>query len=281
MQRILLILSLFFLVSFAADQRGYELYTGKGKITTYAKMIKALQDADVILFGELHNNAISHWLQLKIGKSFLDKEPVFGAEMYEADNQIILDEYLSGIITEKNFTEQMRLWKNNETDYQPLVNLAKENNRPFIATNVPRRYASLVYREGLEGLDSVSEEAKAWIAPLPIEVNMELKAYKEMLDMGMGHSGENIVKSQALKDATMAYFIGQNLSKGKVFIHFEGTYHSDNYESIYYYLKKDHPDLVIRTISTVEQEVVGSLEPEHEGKADFILVVDKDMTPTY
>lgn len=278
------ILSTLVLVFFSfssGDQRGYELYTKKGKKTNFKKMIKALDEADVILFGELHNNAIAHWLQLEVSKAFIDKEPVFGAEMFEADNQEILDEYIQGLITEKNFTDQMRVWKNNENDYQPLVNLAQENQRPFIATNVPRRYASVVYREGFEGLEAFSDQAKTWMAPLPIEVNMELKAYKEMLEMGMGHGGENIVKSQALKDATMAYFISQNLSKGQVFIHFEGAYHSDYFQSIYYYLNQSNPELNIMTISTVEQADVDSLTEENLEKADFILVVDEDMTPTY
>lgn len=282
MKNIFILLISFILLSFSnGDNRGYELYNAKGKKVNFGKMIKALEDADVILFGELHNNPIAHWMQLEVSKAFIDKEPVFGAEMYEADNQEIIDEYLAGYITDKNFTAQMRLWKNNKTDYQPLMDLAKENNRPFIATNVPRRYASMVYHDGLDGLDPLSDKAKEWIAPLPIEVNMELTGYKEMLEMGMSHGGDNIVKSQALKDATMAYFIGKNLDKGKVFIHFEGAYHSDNFEAIYYYLKKDYPKLNIMTISTVQQADVDTWDEENNGRADFVLVVDEDMTTTY
>ena len=282
MNKTLLLFLSFVLLSFSGgDNRGYEIYDSKGKKVNFGKMIKGLENADVILFGELHNNAIAHWMQFEVSKAFIDNEPVFGAEMYEADNQEIINEYLAGYITEKNFTGQMRLWKNNETDYQPLMNLAKENNRPFIATNVPRRYASMVYRDGLEGLDPLSDQAKKWIAPLPIEVNMELPAYKEMLEMGMTHGGDNIVKSQALKDATMAYFIGKNLDKGKMFIHFEGAYHSDNFEAIYYYLKRDFPKLNIMTISTVEQEDVDTWNEENDGRASFVLVVDEDMTTTY
>ena len=282
MKNIFILLISFILLSFSnGDNRGYELYNAKGKKVNFGKMIKALEDADVILFGELHNNPIAHWMQLEVSKAFIDKEPVFGAEMYEADNQEIIDEYLAGYITDKNFTAQMRLWKNNKTDYQPLMDLAKENNRPFIATNVPRRYASMVYHDGLDGLDPLSDKAKEWIAPLPIEVNMGLTGYKEMLEMGMSHGGDNIVKSQALKDATMAYFIGKNLDKGKVFIHFEGAYHSDNFEAIYYYLKKDYPKLNIMTISTVQQADVDTWDEENNGRADFVLVVDEDMTTTY
>ncbi len=259
----------------------YIIYNEKGKKVKYDKMIKAMEEADVILFGELHNNPVSHWLQLEISKAMLERSPVFGAEMFEADNQVMMDEYLSGLISGQNFKDQMRLWKNNATDYQPLVELAKDNERPFIASNVPRRYASVVFREGLEGLEKTSDEAKKWMAPLPIEVDLELPGYKAMLEMGMAHGGDNIVKSQALKDATMAYFIMQNIDKGDVFIHFNGTYHSNNFEGIYHYLKQADPNLSIVTVASVEQESVDSVETENAGLADFTLVIDEDMTKTY
>ncbi len=276
----LLLLIVFISFSFS-ENLGFEIYNEKGKKVKYDKMIKELNEADIILFGELHNNPISHWMQLEVSESMLDRNPVFGAEMFEADNQVLLTEYMEGLISAQNFEDQMRLWKNNETDYQPLVELAKENHRPFIATNVPRRYASIVFRSGIQGLDSVSDEAKKWMAPLPFDIDMELPGYKSMAEMGMGHGGDNIVQSQALKDATMAYFILQNRNKGEVFIHFNGTYHSNNFEGIYHYLMEADPTLKIMTISSVEQEDVDSLEAENENLSNFILVINERMTKTY
>lgn len=282
MKYILSILLILTITAFSFSKKmGFQIYNEKGKEVKYDKMIKAMQNADVILFGELHDNPISHWLQLEISKSLLENEPVFGAEMFEADNQVMMKEYMDGLISAQNFKDQMRLWKNNATDYQPLVDLAKENSRPFIATNVPRRYASIVFREGIEGLDQVSDEARSWMAPLPFEIDMELPGYKSMLEMGMGHGGENIVQAQALKDATMAYFIMQNIDQGDIFIHFHGTYHSNNFEGIYHYLKEANPKLNIITIASVEQSSVDSLELENENLANYILVVDEDMTKTY
>ena len=99
---------------------------------------------------------------------------------------------------------------------------------------------------------------------------------------GMGnHSNENFPKAQAIKDATMAHFILKNWSKGKLFLHFNGAYHSDNFESIYWYLKQQNPDLKITTISTVSQEDISELKEEHSGKADYIVCVDKDMPPAH
>ena len=45
-----------------------------------------------------------------------------------------------------------------------------------------------------------------------------------MSSMGYGHGGVNLSKSQAIKDATMAYFISQNLNSNGIFIHYNGSY---------------------------------------------------------
>jgi uncharacterized iron-regulated protein len=236
----------------------------------------------VVLFGEHHNNSIIHWLQLELTKDLAEKKNlVLGAEMFEVDNQTELNNYLSGKINQKQLDSTARLWKNYRTDYKPLVEFAKEKKFNFIATNIPRKFASLVYKKGFQALDSLSTEQKLWIAPLPIAYDAELPGYKAMLDMGDGHSNENLPKAQAAKDATMAYFISENLKPETTFIHYNGTYHSDNFEGINWYLKKYVPKVKIVTIATVEQEDVMRFEKENQNKADFIIVVDKDVTKTH
>jgi hypothetical protein len=155
---------------------------------------------------------------------------------------------------------------------------------PFIATNVPRRYANLVYREGFGGLDSLSAEAKELLPPLPIAYDPELPGYKAMLEMGsMGHGkvSENLPRAQAIKDATMSHFILKNWSPGKQFLHFNGAYHSDNFEGIVWYINTLEPLLKIMTITTVLQENPDGLEESSAGKADFTIVVPERMTRTY
>jgi uncharacterized iron-regulated protein len=162
-----------------------------------------------------------------------------------------------------------------------MVDLAKEKGLRFIATNVPRRYASMVYKGGFEALDTLPDAEKNWIAPLPIAYDPELPGYKAMLDMGHGHSSPTMPRAQALKDATMAHFILANFDPGTPFLHFNGTYHSDNYEGIVWYLKRARPELRIVTIATVTQADARRLEAEHKGKADLILVVDEAVPGTY
>lgn len=266
----------------AQSPKAYVIKNTKGSHSSYKKLIKACEKADVVFFGELHNNAISHWLQLELTKELLDKRSVIlGFEMFEADNQAALSQYLNGLISEDSLKSSARLWSNYKTDYRPLVELAKEHDVDVVATNVPRRYASLVYKSGAEALDTLSAEELEWMSPLPFAYDSEVGSYKKMLSMGGGHGGENLPKAQALKDATMAHFIGANRLEGSLFIHFNGSWHSDFYEGILWHLKQTHPNLKVVTISTVSQASLAKLEVEHLGKADFIIVVDEDMTETY
>ena len=241
-----------------------------------------MKKADVVLFGEHHNNPIVHWLQLE-ATSDLNKSRklILGAEMFEADNQQELNDYLSGKITQKAFDTLARLWKNYPTDYKPLVDFAKKNKIKFIATNIPRSFASEVYKGGFKSLDSLTLEEKSWMAPLPIKYDANLPGYVKMMKMMGGHGGDNLPKAQAIKDATMAYFILKNKENDKLFIHYNGSYHSDDFEGIGWYLKQENPSLKIVTVSVVESENVKKFDKEKKGKGDFIIVVPSIMTKTY
>src|SRR5690606_7516989 len=123
------------------------------------KLLKASEKSDLILFGEFHDNPISHWLQLELTQDVHQKKPiVMGAEMFERENQEALNKYLNGEINQKGLDTLARLWNNYKTDYKPLVDFAKSKKIPFVATNIPRRYASMVYRGGFEVLDTLSLE---------------------------------------------------------------------------------------------------------------------------
>lgn len=284
--RLLVIALTLVFLSLRADKPAYKVYDTKGKSADYDDILKDALKADIILFGEQHNDPVIHWLQLQLTKDISrekGKDLILGAEMFETDNQLLINEYLAGRMKPKSFETEAKLWPNYTTDYKPLLEFARNNKIPFIATNVPRRYAALVNKSGFEVLDSLSPEAKTLFAPLPIQYDPELKCYKEMMNIDVGPGVEktpNLPKSQAIKDATMAYFILKNYSKGKKFLHFNGSYHSDSYEGIGWYLKKSIPDLRILTISSIDQDTITPLKDESKGLGDYIICVPSDMTKT-
>lgn len=266
----------------AQDKPAYTLYNAKGKKVSYTRLLKKAAQSDMVLFGELHDNPIAHWLQLELTTDLhTARNLILGAEMIEADNQQALNWYLKDSISAKKLDTLARLWKNYPTDYKPLVDFAKNQKLDFVASNIPRRYASRVFKGGFQALDTLSPREKAWIAPLPIAYDPGLSQYVAMLSMMGGHGGENFPKAQAIKDATMAHFILKHYREGSLFVHYHGAFHSDFYQGILWYLKKEKPLLRYLTISTVTQKNISTLEKEHLGKADFILCVDEDMTRTH
>jgi len=280
------IFRLFFLLFsafiFSQNKVAYQLFDAKGKKTTYEKLLKKSEKSELILFGEYHDNPISHWLELGLAKDLHKKKNIIlGAEMFEKDNQDQLNQYIRAEIDQKAMDTLTRLWNNYKTDYKPIVDFAKTNQLDFIATNIPRRYASMVYKNGLEALDSLPANEKKWIAPLPIKYDASLSQYQKMLEMAQGHAGDNFPKAQAIKDATMGNSIVNNLKENAVFIHYNGSFHSDFFQGIYWYVIQERPNLKIITIATVTQKDLSQLEEEHIGRADFILVVDNDMTKTF
>lgn len=269
---------------FSQNKKAYVIYNSKGRKVSYKKMIKTLEKNEVCLFGEFHDNPISHWFELEVTKDLHAKYPlILAAEMIERDNQEALNAYLQDSINQKGLDTLARLWNNHKTDYKPLVDFAKDSNLQFIAANIPRRYASLVYKKDFQALDSLSDLEKSWIAPLPIPFDSLLPRYQEILKMMGGHGSSRIVKAQAIKDATMANSIVTALNKneGYKLIHYNGSFHSDYYEGIYWYIKQYRSSTTIGTVATTMQKNISKLDKESYGKADFIICVDEDMTRTY
>ena len=280
MKNILFILSIF-LCAEGFSQEAFAFFTQNGKRTSYRKLLRKSKKADIVLFGEYHNNPIAHWLEVKLTKDLLGKRSlILGAEIFERDNQDALDGYLEGTIDQKGLDTLARLWKNYKTDYKPWVDLAKREKLPIVATNIPRKYANLVYKKGLQALDTLPSAERKWIVSLPFPYDGNLSQYEKMKKMAR-HNPENLPMAQAIKDATMAESIETHYKKGSLFLHLNGSYHSDFFQGIYWYLRRRKPNLKILTISTLSQSNLKKLSSEAYGQADFILVVDEDMTGSY
>ena len=278
------------LVAAKSDRPAYRLFTGKGHSASYTDILKAARNADVVFFGESHTNPICHWLELQLAKDLYQEKNghlIIGAEMFERDNQLLLNEYISSMIRKKDFEAEAKLWPNYKTDYAPIVDFAAKNGIKFVATNIPRRFAAIVNLKGFAGLDSINALERGMMAPLPLKYDPELSCYKKIGEMMAGspmHLSENIPKAQAIKDATMAWFILKNRDDGYTFYHINGSYHSENYESIVWYLKeynkRNATDLKILTITCVDQKEIDDVDKDNIGKADFIVCIPNDMTQT-
>ena len=281
-----LLLSLPAIAATAQPRPAYAIFTSDGKETDYGKMIKTIDGADIIFIGETHNCPVAHWMEYEITSDLIRKSGkglTLGAEMFESDNQLLVDEYTQGLISSDKFESEAKLWDNYWTDYASLLYLAREHGLKFVATNVPRRYASFVKDNGLEALNSLSEEAKSLMAPLPIafDSSSEGDAMFGFMQMMGGKAPEKskFAQAQALKDATMAWVISRNFDRK--FIHYNGNFHSEAKGGIIPYLQQYLPGKNIVTICSARQDDIRSLEKENRGRADFIIVAPTAFPMSY
>src|SRR5687767_13445535 len=161
MKKVILLSIVVLMINIAAfgqtDQSKYKIFDSSGNPATFEHIINSIKASDVVFLGEQHDDTVAHWLQMQIFKSGFDKyrnerKIVLSLEMFERDVQIVLDEYLKDLITEKKFLDDSRPWGNYKTDYRPLIEFAKENKLEVIAANAPRRYVNMVSRLGRSSL---------------------------------------------------------------------------------------------------------------------------------
>ncbi len=281
---------------YSNDFPAYVIYNSAGEKISFTEMLEGLSKHDICLFGEFHDDPISHWMEKVVTEKLFEEKGqdlILGGEMWETDQQLLMDELLSGMIDKKSYTEAANNWPNFE-DYKPLVGIAIRNNLKFICTNIPRRYASVLYKKGEAYLDSLPQQAYQYLPPLPIHYDLEQPAYAKMLSLFASdddtnhnssnpmarYKGTNLVKAQAIKDATMGYNIIKNWEEGKYFLHYNGVYHSKDKQSIVYYLNHYNPDVDVVTISVSRQEDVLNLK-EDNNTGDYNIVVQELMTKTY
>ena len=276
-------------LTLAQTKPAYQLFRNDGNPADYEKMIQDLASSDMVFFGEYHNNPISHWLQWEVSKSLHELKGdnlFFGAEMFEAGNQLVINEYLAGFYAEdKMLPEITQLWSNYKTDYKPLLEFAKANNLRFIATNIPRRYAAMINSMGMDALKKLSPEALKLIGPdLEKYFDPTVKAYAEMADKMGGHIPPNMLNiqtAQASKDATMAHFSLKNFKPGDLMLHFQGSYHSNNNQGIIWWINKIQPGLKIKSITTVTESEWAKMSVQEKSEiANYTIVVADNMTST-
>lgn len=264
----------------------YRVFTSSGEPSSLEKIIDAAGQADVLFLGEQHDDAVGHFLENEIFRRVFekygkDKRVALSLEMFERDEQIVVNEYLAGLITEKKFLDDSRPWGNYKTDYRPLVEFAKENKLDVIAANAPRRYVNMVSRNGRGSVDQLSKEAKAWLAPLPYGDASE--AYAKKFKSLMGGSGEaamgieNILASQSLWDATMADSMAKYLKRSKhaLIVQLNGAFHSENRLGTVEHLLRYRPKAkVIVVTMRYEDDFQNFDKTKFENAGDFVILTD-------
>jgi uncharacterized iron-regulated protein len=169
--------------------RHYRVYDAKGNATTLDALLDRMSSVSVVFLGEYHDDPVAHHVQLLLLKKANErrlkelKSPrplALAAEMFERDVQPVLNEYLAGLINEKSYLDSSRPWKNYAKDYKPLVEYAREQHLPVLASNAPRRYVNRVGRLGADSLKEIPDAFQRGLPPLPY--GKASPAYKAKFD---------------------------------------------------------------------------------------------------
>lgn len=268
-------------------QQHYKIYDVRNKqVVSVQEIVKDAAQADILFFGEEHNDSIGHNLEAEIFRKMNEAYPgkvALSLEMFHTDVQHVMDEYLLGLITEKNLMAEGRGWKNHK-DYRAMVDYAKTNKLDVIAANAPTRYTNAVTRSGLQALDQFPKDSKSYLPTLPIDTatGRYYEKFSELMGKHMGSM--KIYQSQNLWDATMGWSMAGYRKKHKdtKIFHVNGRFHSDEKLGTLAQLKKYSPKLKILNISCFYDDSFKSPNWDEFAKlGDYIIVTDPAVKKTF
>ncbi|WP_374949270.1 ChaN family lipoprotein [Mucilaginibacter sp.] len=284
-------LSVLLLPLFALSQeplaQHYKVYNNaKKSMATLDEVVNDMSKADVLFFGEEHNDSTGHYLEQVLFKKLVDKYPgkmALSMEMFQTDCQTVLNEYLAGFIREKNLITEGRAW-NNYKDYRPMVEIAKAARLPVIAANAPTRYTNMTTRAGLADLQKLDATAKGWLPPLPIDTATG-RYYDKFGEIMGGHGGPmHIFQSQNLWDATMGYSIAKFYKANKGFKIFQvnGGFHSEEKLGAVAQLKKYVPEVKVINIQAYADDHFDNPDwTKYATFGDYTIITDPKLPRTF
>ncbi|RYG11670.1 MAG: hypothetical protein EOO07_20235 [Chitinophagaceae bacterium] len=266
----------------------YKIYDVKKQQTVSLEDVVAdAKNIDVLFFGEEHNDSIGHYLEVTIFKQLALQQKnkiALTLEMFHTDVQGVIDEYLAGLISEKNFIKEARAW-NNYKDYKPMVEFAKANKIDVIGGNGATRYSNAVTKGGINALLSFPASSKQLIAPLPIDTATG-RYYEKFVETLGGHSmgAMKIYQTQNFWDATMAWSIAKYIkaNKGKKVFQVNGRFHSDEHLGTLAKLKAYAPKLKIANISSFAADDFENPNWANYNKlGDYIMLTNPKVKKTF
>ena len=284
---IALIILPFFVHSQDVNQH-YKIYdVQKQKTINLDDIVAAMGNANVLFFGEEHHDSIGHYLEVTLLKKLAvayGNKVGLTLEMFHTDVQPVIDEYLAGMITEKNFIKEARAW-NNYKDYRPMVEFAKSESINVIGGNAAARYSNAVTRNGLEVLAKFPADSKQFLPPNAVDTATG-RYYEKFIGLlgGHGMGAMKVYQTQNFWDATMAWSIAKfaKANKDKKIFQVNGRFHSDEKLGTYAQLKKYAPKLKALNIAAFSSDDFANPNWEkHKDLGDYIILTDPKVKKSF
>lgn len=209
----------------------YQLNSPQGQALSLQNLPSELLTADVILVGEWHTHPGIHRFQTDLLHTLSSQRSVaLSMEQFTRDKQPVINQYLAGEIGEQPLISEGNAWPNYESDYRPLVELAKRQGLDVIAANAPKAIVRCIGRQGIGYLDKLDETERHYLAA---EINTADSLYKDKFMASMHHGQpeqtERQYAAQITWDETMAESI-VNYRKAHPqtqIVHIAGKFHTE------------------------------------------------------
>lgn len=266
------------------------------QITDLNAIITEMQTFDVLFFGEEHNDSVGHYLEarlLELMYTAYNTNTALSLEMFDRDVQPVMNEYLAGLIKEKHFTKDARVWSNYR-DYRPMVEYAKVKQLDVVCANAASRYTNIAVRKGMAGLQQLPDDSRNYLAPVPFDTATGAY-FQKLVDVFSGHDssmnaaavtmpGMDMVMGQSTWDATMAWSVAEYLKAhkhSKVF-QVNGRFHSDERYAVVAQLKIYRPRAKALVISSGADVNFPNINwDDHKKNGDYIIITDPKVPKTY
>ena len=260
--------------------------TKAARFVSFSRLTQAMSRVDVVFLGEQHDDPGTHAAELAVLAALGGQREnvVLSMEMFERDVQPLLDRYLAGTISEKDFLAGSRPWDRYITDYRGMVELARIRGWPVVAANIPRRLASAVNKIGLPVLDTVNATERAYAAK---DNSCPKDAYyKKFVGEMTGHganvgpqmseaSMDRIYQAQCAKDETMGESVAAALAKagkGAIVMHVDGQFHSDGGMGTVERLRRRAPSAKTLILSAIPvADLAKANGAQYAERGDFVL----------
>ena len=241
---------------------------------SFAAIMGQLTDRQVVYVGESHTRNEDHLLQLRVIRALFAQNPklAIGMEMFSQEAQPVLDRYVAGKLSEREFLKQSEYfskWGFDYRLYREIINFARRHHLPIVALNLEKEIVSKVFKQGVSSL--TPEE----VAKIPVDRDLTIPGYRERIaevfamhgQHGKPEQANGFFQAQALWDETMAESVASFLSAHPEtrMVVLAGQGHTDKATAI--------PPRVARRMPAIRQAVILNSEAEEldQAEADYLI----------
>jgi uncharacterized iron-regulated protein len=207
----------------------YTLASAEVRAASGPELLAVMAKRDVVLLAEQHDDADHHRWQLQtLAALHLLRQPmVIGFEAFPRRLQHVLDKWVAGELTVKQFLEQAewgKVWRYPAELYMPLFQFARLNRIPMIALNIDQTLTSAITKTGW---DAVPDEQKEGVSrpalPSAAYADFLFEAFQQhatIADKGTQDANKDskefrfFVESQTTWDRAMAEALAHRLEAG-------------------------------------------------------------------